>query len=181
MVLEILTMRRSMSFAVCVGLAMLFTLGCSSESAQTTNTEPSQQSPDSKYRLSAEPAGAEAVKAARSAAKDGDEIVVVGRVGGDANPWVEGQAAFLIVDTSLKPCGADEGCPTPWDYCCDLNLLAESKAMIKVVDDQGQLERTDARKLFGIKELQTVVVKGQAKRDEAGNLTVLANGIFVRP
>jgi hypothetical protein len=28
--------------------------------------------------------------------------------------------------------------------------------------------------------LSTVVVKGKAKRDEAGNLTVLATGVFVK-
>jgi len=31
-----------------------------------------------------------------------------------------------------------------------------------------------------VKELQTVVVQGIAKRDEAGNLTVQATGLYVR-
>ena len=31
-----------------------------------------------------------------------------------------------------------------------------------------------------VKELTTVVVTGIAKRDEAGNLTVLANGVYVQ-
>jgi hypothetical protein len=39
----------------------------------------------------------------------------------------------------------------------------------------------DARELLGVKELQTVVVKGKAKRDEQGNLTVLASGVYPRP
>ena len=39
---------------------------------------------------------------------------------------------------------------------------------------------TDARKLFDVKELQTVVVRGKAKRDDKGNLTVLASSVFVR-
>jgi hypothetical protein len=34
---------------------------------------------------------------------------------------------------------------------------------------------------LGAKELSTVVVKGKAKRDDAGNLTVLASGVYVRP
>ena len=37
-----------------------------------------------------------------------------------------------------------------------------------------------ARKLLNLKELQTVVVKGKVKRDEAGNFTMLASGVFVR-
>jgi hypothetical protein len=31
-----------------------------------------------------------------------------------------------------------------------------------------------------VKELSTVVIKGKAQRDDAGNLTVLANGVFVK-
>jgi hypothetical protein len=53
--------------------------------------------------------------------------------------------------------------------------------MIKVVDAAGGTVEQDARKLLGVKELQTVVVKGKAKRDEAGNLTVLATGVFIMP
>jgi hypothetical protein len=161
----------------------LLSLGCSGEPGAKVDMDAGRESVQSKYRLTAEPAGAEGVKAARSDVQDGDEVTVVGRVGGDVSPWIEGQAAFLIVDTSLKPCNEkdDDGCPTPWDYCCDLNELPQSKALIKVVDDQGKPEKTDARKLLGIKELQTVVVHGRAKRDDAGNLTVLADGIFVRP
>jgi len=52
--------------------------------------------------------------------------------------------------------------------------------MVKVVDATGKSVGTDARKLLGLKELLTVVVHGRAKRDEAGNLTVLADGVFVR-
>jgi hypothetical protein len=40
--------------------------------------------------------------------------------------------------------------------------------------------KADARSLFDLKELSTVVIKGTAKRDEAGNLTVLASGLFVK-
>ena len=134
------------------------------------------------YRLAAEPDAAQGVKAARAAAKDGEEVTLVGRIGGDENPWVEGQAAFMLVDSSLKACNEkdDDACPTPWDYCCDTDVLPQSKAMIKVVGADGRPVATDARKLLGLKELQTVVVHGQAKRDEAGNLTVLADGIYVR-
>ncbi len=132
------------------------------------------------YLLASEPAAAKGVKETRVDAKDADEITIVGRIGGDANPWVEDQAAFMLVDTSLTPCADSEGCPTPWDYCCQTDELPACKAMVKVVDSDGKMVAKDARKLLGVKELQTVVVHGKAKRDEAGNLTVLADGIFVR-
>jgi hypothetical protein len=162
-----------------VAVAVTAFVGCG-----TSSTSPAANSAASAegaaYRLSAEPAAAQGVKAAKEAAKNQDEIVMVGRIGGDTNPWIEGQAAFLIVDSALKPCSEDEGCPTPWDYCCDAGDLPANKAMVKVVDGSGQTVATDARKLLGLKELQTVVVHGRAKRDEAGNLTVLADGVFVR-
>ena len=61
------------------------------------------------------------VIAVRKDAKDRQEVVVVGRIGGRVNPWIKGAAAFSIVDRSLKPCNEIEGdtCKTPWDYCCE--------------------------------------------------------------
>jgi len=138
--------------------------------------------PDKTYLLTAEPTGAKGVKQARAESKDAEEVTIVGRIGGDEKPWIEGQAAFLLVDTSLKPCNERPGddCPIPWDYCCDANELPTSKAMVKIVDGSGKTVATDARKLLGVKELQTLVVHGKAKRDDAGNLTVLADKVFIR-
>lgn len=155
--------------------------GCgTSSTAPPSSSAPSAEG--AAYRLSSEPADARGVKAAKQATKDEEEVIIVGRIGGDVNPWIEGQAAFLVVDSGLKPCNEIEGdsCPTPWDYCCDVADLPANKAMVKVVDGSGKTVATDARKLLGLKELQTVVVRGRAKRDEAGNLTVLADGVFVR-
>jgi hypothetical protein len=159
-----------------------FLSGCGASPATQSSGAPSAEG--AAYRLAAEPAGAKGVKEARDDKGNNEqEVTLVGRIGGDVNPWVEGQAAFLVVDSALKPCNekADEGCPTPWDYCCDANDLPAHKAMVKVVDSSGKTVATDAKKLLGIKELQTVVIHGRAKRDEAGNLTVLADGVFVRP
>ena len=135
------------------------------------------------YRLDAEPAGAKGVQAVRQDAKDGDEVVVVGRIGGSAKPFT-GRAAFTIVDPVLKHCAEnpDDACPTPWDYCCvSKDDLAKATVLVKVADDQGKTRPEDARAFLGLKELQTVVVRGKAKRDDAGNLTVAAAGLFVRP
>lgn len=170
-------------FTLCsvFAVAALSVAGCGgSSTAPPSSSAPSAEG--ATYRLSSEPVDAKSVKAAKEAIKDEEEVVMVGRIGGDTNPWIEGQAAFLIVDSALKPCNeqGDDGCPTPWDYCCDAGDLAANKAMVKVVDDGGKTVATDARQLLGLKELQTVVVRGRAKRDEAGNLTVLADGIFVR-
>ena len=135
----------------------------------------------SKALLAAEPPDAKPVGDVRASAKDADDVTILGRIGGDANPWVDGRAAFTIVDPKLVPCKPDEGCPTPWDYCCSTDQLPANRALIKVVDDTGSVVEEDARKLLGVKELQTVVVRGKAKRDDAGNLTVLATGVYLVP
>ena len=108
-------------------------------------------------------------------------MTITGRIGGDVDPWVKGRATFLIADHSLKACSENEGdnCPTPWDFCCEAGI-AESKATVKIVDDAGETVPTDARELLGVKELATVTIRGQAKRDEAGNLTVLATKVYVK-
>jgi hypothetical protein len=159
----------------CVALAV----GCNGPS-ETAVSKPSAEG--AKYRLSAEPGSPQGVKAARESAKDEEEVTLVGRIGGDENPWVEGQAVFTIVDSSLKACNEkdDDACPTPWDFCCDTDLLPSHKALVKVVGADGRPLAADARNLLGVKELQTVVVKVRAKRDDSGNLTVLADGVYVR-
>lgn len=52
--------------------------------------------------------------------------------------------------------------------------------LIKVVDENGKLVKADARELLKVKELSTVVIKGKARRDDKGNLTILASGVFVK-
>jgi hypothetical protein len=53
-------------------------------------------------------------------------------------------------------------------------------ALVKFVDSSGVIVKHDAKANFGVKELDTVIIKGTAERDDAGNLTVLASGMFVR-
>jgi hypothetical protein len=136
------------------------------------------------FRLKEEPANGKGVLAVRQDSKDGDEVVVVGRIGGSTKPFT-GRAAFTIVDDSIKPCSeiGDDDCPTPWDYCCGVGKedLAKATALVKLVGDDGQTRSDDARTMLGLTELQTVVVRGKAKRDDGGNLTIQMSGIFVRP
>lgn len=171
---------------VALGLAMALVTGCSEDTAdgdaadKTTRTTPAIDG--SQFLLEEEPADSLEVIAAREKTQDGDDVVVVGRIGGSEYPFIEGRAAFSIVDNSLKACSDIPGdeCPKPWDYCCETDKLPTGTALIKVVDDQGNLIQADAKPLLGVKELSTVVVSGTAKRDDAGNMTVLASGIFIK-
>ncbi len=136
---------------------------------------------DSVLLLKKEPKGAVDVLALRKDAKDQQKVVVVGRIGGRVNPWVKGTAVFPIVDRSLKPCNEITGdsCKTPWDYCCETNV-PKATVLVMFADDKGKIIKKDPRELLPVKELQTVVVQGTAKRDKAGNVTVLASKIHVR-
>jgi hypothetical protein len=136
-----------------------------------------------KYVLSEEPKDAQTVLDTREKAKDKDDVVVVGRIGGRKNPWVKGAAAFSIVDPSLKACSERPGdtCPTPWDYCCEADL-SKATVFVTVVDDKtGKTLKEDAREALKLHELDTVVVEGKAQRDKKGNLTIAASKLFVRP
>lgn len=152
-------------------------VGCSSD-APTDNV---QVTSTSAYVVGSEPAGAVGVGSARESAKDEDQVVVVGRIGGSTEPFVDGMAAFTIVDPKLAYCADDEGCPTPWDYCCTpVDQITKNSATVKFVDASGAPLQEDARKLLGVKELNEVVVQGKADRDDAGNLVVLAEKVYVR-
>jgi hypothetical protein len=136
-----------------------------------------------KYVLKDEPKEAADVIATREKVKDKEDIVVVGRIGGRPNPWVKGAAAFSIVDTSLKACNEIPGdkCKTPWDYCCEANL-PKATLLVTIVDETtGQTVKQDARELLKAHELQTVVVQGKARRDKAGNVSIAASKVYIRP
>lgn len=169
-------------------VSVLLTLtGCSpdattSQAPERANANPMGIVGASKVLLAAEPEAAHDVIEVRETVSDGDDVVIVGRIGGSGNPWIEGRAVFSIVDGSLKACSDIPGdeCPQPWDYCCETSMLPTATALVKVVDEKGDLLKVDAKQLLDVKELSTVVVKGKAQRDKAGNLTVLASGVFVK-
>lgn len=137
----------------------------------------------SKYLSTSEPEGSQDVLQVRETAQNDDEVVIVGRIGGSENPWIDGRAAFSIVDRSLKSCRDidEDHCATPWDYCCEpKETLAPATALVKVVDDSGDVVAAGAKELLGVKELDVVVVRGKAQRDMDGNLTVLASSLYVK-
>ena len=155
-------------------VAMALTVGCTKSSVDQPTGE--------KYLLTSEPKGGQDVVDAKKTAKDGDDIVIVGRIGGDIDPWVKNRAAFTIVDPAIDSCSdiSGDSCPTPWDYCCRTDELPAGRALVKIVDADGKIVKTGAQKLLNVEPLQTVIVQGKAEVDDKGNLAVLATGIFVR-
>jgi len=159
---------------------LLVLVGCA-ENSGTSEANTSEPAADSAFILSSEPAEAVAVGTARETAENDQVITVAGRIGGSAKPFVDGLAAFTIVDLKVPYCADDEGCPTPWDYCCTQDDVKTNIATVKMVDESGKPVASDARELLGVKELSEVVVQGTAKRDDQGNLSLAATKVFVRP
>lgn len=168
-------MKSYVAFVV-TGVVALSLVGCSG--GTTASSGPSAEG--AAFLVNEEPAGAIGVAEARKSAANDGEIVVVGRIGGSEKPFVAGLAAFTIVDPALKPCPDDEGCPTPWDYCCDTGSVKDNIATIKLTDPAGMPLAKDARELLGVKELATVVVRGKAQRSADGNLSLIAKQVFVK-
>src|SRR5439155_2186170 len=170
----------------CLALAAAgFVAGCSPSVAPTDRPPVTEHSGEpeaagKKYLLDREPAGTKGVIDVRKAAKDGEEVVVVGKIGGQDDPWYARQAGFTIVDPSIKSClDMGDECEKPWDYCCtSKEELTRGMVSVKLVDDQGKVVAGDARKLLGLRELNTVVAKGKY-RQEGDSFVVHATAVYV--
>jgi hypothetical protein len=162
--------------------ACLLALGCGGDQQpnDAVSSDTRSEAPASEYLVTTEPADFVPVGQAMESTEDGQQIAMVGVVGGSSKPFVDGIAAFTIVDPKVPYCAADEGCPTPWDYCCTMDQVKGNIATIKVVDEAGDAVATDARQLLGIEELSEVVVVGTVQRDQQGNLSLAARKVFKR-
>ncbi|MDG2221308.1 MAG: hypothetical protein P8L85_08015 [Rubripirellula sp.] len=175
-------MRISFSTTLMVCLTFV-TLGCNDDQASVSLPESAKPLAvdATPYLVTTEPADTTPVGEARESLMDGESATLIGTIGGSSKPFIEGLAAFTIVDQKIPCCAAEEGCPTPWDYCCTQDQVKDNIATIKIVDESGSPVTADARQLFGISELSQVIVSGTAKRDDQGNLTLAASTIYVKP
>lgn len=132
------------------------------------------------YLLPSKPAATAPVASAVATAKDGDDVVLVGRVGGSAQPIGEDRAWFTLVDESVKTCAErGESCPRPWDYCCEEpDVLAKNEITVEFHDANGVMKVTP-KGFHGLDDGKTVVVKGKAKKAAGGTLQVIADGLVV--
>lgn len=150
--------------------------GCQSPDNTTVATG---QISNTAYLLTTEPTDAVPVGSARTSAEHGQRLTLVGYIGGSEAPFVAGAAVFTLVDPAVPRC-ADPGEPAPWAYCCQKEALKTNMATIQFVDAAGEILFQDAKPWLGIKEMDLVMIQGTAQRDEAGNLILLADKLYVK-
>ncbi len=134
--------------------------------------------------VTVEPPGARPVGEVKQGPAATGDIVVRGRIGGRTDPFVAGRAVFMLADAALPTCAErhGDGCPTPWDYCCEpRDKLIANTATIQVVGPDGQPLRTDVANTHGLKPTAEVVVVGTVRTHDAGALVVDARQIWVKP
>lgn len=141
---------------------------------------PADASPPA-WLLTSAPEGARSVTEAKAEATEGERIVLRGRIGGRADPISPESPVFTIVDLSLAYCGqeAEDGCPAPWDYCCETpETIAAHSATVQVIGSSGGAiaEHLTARELAPLDEV--IVVGEVGPRPNPGVLTVRATGVY---
>lgn len=134
-----------------------------------------------RFLLPDEPTGAMGIIDYHESESKASEVTLVGQVGFKNLKWSTQSAMFLLIDpTEAMEMGGhvchDENCP----FCKGKKGALQSRAIVMLVDDKGQVPSMDARKLLPLAEGQTAVVSGQAETDEAGQLVVHARGIYLR-
>jgi hypothetical protein len=175
-------MRFIIAGTILVGAAA-FAVGCNqAPDTEATSFTIASPATASKYMLTEEPDEAVGVIEARESASDGEKIAVVGRIGGAISPWVNGRAAFTLLDASMVLVA--EGTDTGDDQICTGDCCATERAhatmLVKIVDATGRVLEIDSRRLLGIAENDMVVVCGRATKDKSGNVALIADGVFVR-
>jgi len=159
-------------------IAVTFILAaCGRDSAQ-----PQAQGRSAPWMLETPPADARSVSELKAGAREGDHIVVRARIGGRPQPLSDNTPVFTIMDLAIPHCGEnpEDGCPTPWDYCCETpETIKAHAATVQIVDARGQSVTTNLRDA-GLEALDEVVLVGTVgPRPTPEVLTIRASGVYV--
>ena len=155
---------------------LLALAGCDRDAAVSKNTEgaPTPAVLPAGLIVATAPADARGVVEVKGAAKDRDEVVVRGVVGGSEDPVAANQAIVTILDAGVTTCdkmGMDDSCKTPWDACCEKDLPAKV-ATVQVLGSDGRPLKGSLA-AAGLKPLKQVVVAGKARVPADGKALVI--------
>lgn len=182
------TQRRFCLLATC--LLTFFTLACESKSQQSsstngivaTKTNSATKALPADLFASKPIANARGVAEVKSDETASGDVVITGRVGGRAEPFVDGAAVFILTDSALKSCDQIHGdkCQQPWDYCCETreSLIAHT-ATIRVTDADGKPIPLNIKDERGLSPLATVTIAGTISTNKDNQLVIDAKQIYV--
>ena len=155
-------------------------IGCSTEQSSTTSNGPPFDG--EKYILKAEPANARTPTEIKESVVEPTMVALAGRIdAGDFDAFQEGMASFII--SQLPDDSHAEGDPDHADNCpfCKRKLKNAPKAIVRILDDSGEVKPVDARDLLGLSKGDVVVVHGLATYLEpVKTVQIDADGIFIR-
>ena len=154
-------------------LCLIPLAGCARSSAEQPGS-----SRNSELILRDEPVGALDVIGVREDSQDDQPVVVVGRVGVGSKPWIEGRAAFTLVDQRVVAGCEGQECEADCPKCAE--ELVDATILVKFHDAKGKVLSIDARELLGLKDQQIVVVRGVANRDEAGSISIVGSAVYAK-
>mgnify|MGYP000197087560 CR=1 FL=1 len=131
------------------------------------------------WRLDTAPDHAVDIAAAKTTAKEGDTVTIRGKIGGRMQPLTEGSGLIVLMDHAVPSCAdnPDDGCPTPWDYCCETpETISAHAATVQVRDAGGNPVTLPEGAFSGLDEL--VVVGTVAPRPNDDTLVLHATGVY---
>jgi len=122
------------------------------------------------------------------------DVLMVGTIGGLANPWEEtqpdypftkNQASFFLADPgTITELEASGHVHAPGEECafCDAHAADGSAllAMVRFLDKNGKVLPIGVPLMFDVNERDIVVIQGTARIVAGGMLVVDATGIYVR-
>ena len=175
---------------VSVVAAVLVVVGCRREeeievAPATTSPSAAAASLPAGLVVTEAPANAQDLTAVKKDAKDGDAVVIRGKIGGREEPIAKNRAIMTVLDPSIPTCDTLPGdtCKTPWDACCEPSeKIAANSATVQVVDASGKPLAANLESIAGLKPLSKVTIAGVAKRAAGSDALIIeAKQIHVTP
>lgn len=165
-------------------LVSLILIGCSDggNGKSSSNAPASTDNLPADLFVTAKIDGAKSVSEIKKDAKEGDQVIIRGVVGGAVDPFVANRAMVSVIDYAVVSCKDNgEECPTPWDYCCTpQDELTKGRATIQVAGKDGSPLKVAISAGQKIKPYDVIIVRGKVgPRPSPEVLVVTADAIHV--
>jgi hypothetical protein len=167
--------------------ATLLATACAKEDSGAASSTPPGGAAGTGYFATAslsQGGGLPGIGEVKRTATTGDSVRFVARVGGRAACFVPSAAVMIVADPVLEDCiQKGDGCPKPWDYCCEpRERIKANTATVRFVDASGLPLADSMEGMGGLAPLKTVEIVGTvAETGPEGLFVVDAERIFVVP